>query len=116
MIHVGLDEPPLLLEGWILGSVANVWRNSVVIIVCPFGEVVGKLQADQVRPSILEIDDDQLFVLVGGLQQRRLLIVGPDAQDVAILSLNSWSVFCFEGYNGAFGVNERHCGQRPACL
>lgn len=70
MVHVGLDEPPLLLEGRVLVRVANVRCNGIMVVVGPFGKVIGKLQAGQVRSGVFEIDDDQLLVLVGGLQQR----------------------------------------------
>ena len=43
VVHVGLDEPSLLFGGWVLGGITDVGRERVVIVVGPFGEVIGEL-------------------------------------------------------------------------
>jgi hypothetical protein len=49
--------------------------------------VVGELEAGEVGARVLKVDDDQLLVLVGRVEQGRLLVVRPDAEDVAVLGL-----------------------------
>lgn len=92
VVDVGLDEAALLLEGRVAARVAAPGRGGVVVVVGPLGEVVGELQAGRVGGGVLEVDDDELLVLVGGLEERRLLVVGADAEDVSVLSLGMVSL------------------------
>lgn len=58
-----------------------------MVVVAPLREVVGELEARDVGSRVLEVDDDELLVFVRRLQERRLLVVGPLAEDVAVLRL-----------------------------
>lgn len=91
MLDVRLDEPPLFLGGGIHGRVARVRGDGVVVVVRPLGEVVRELETAEVGARVLEVDDDQLLVLVGWLEERRLLVVGAEAEDVAVLGLYAGS-------------------------
>lgn len=91
VINIGLDEAPLLVRLWVVGCVAAIWFCSIVIVVSPFSEMIRKLQTPGVCGCVLKIDDDELLVLILGLQQRRLVVVGLHAENIAILCL-SWSV------------------------
>ena len=62
--------------------------------------MVGELEPREVGRGVLEVDDDELLVLVGGLEERGGLVVGEDAEDVAILSLVEGDV----SYDGGIGV------------
>lgn len=87
MVDVGLDGAALFLRGGVARRVAGVGTGGVVVVVGPFGEVVGELESGKVGRGVLEVDDDELLVLVGGLEERGGLVVGEDAEDVAVLSL-----------------------------
>lgn len=50
--------------------------------------MVCELVTRQVRAGVLKVDDDELLVLVGRLQQGRLLVIWAETQDVAVLSLS----------------------------
>lgn len=58
-----------------------------MVVVGPFGEVICKFEPREVGACVFKVDDDELFVFVFGLKQGRLLIIGTDAEDVAILCL-----------------------------
>lgn len=70
MIDVSPDETTLLVGGGIPPLVARPWRCGVVVVVRPFVEVVGELEATRVGACILKVDDDELLVLVGRLKKR----------------------------------------------
>ncbi len=81
------DEATLLLGSWVFAGVATMWRYRVMVVVRPFRKVIRKLKSRRIGSRILEINYDELLVFVGGLQKRRLLIIWPDPQNIAILSL-----------------------------
>jgi hypothetical protein len=58
-----------------------------VVVVGPLGEVVCELEAGHVGGGVLKVDDDELLVLVGGLQEGGVLVVRAEAEDVAVLGL-----------------------------
>lgn len=87
MLDISLQEDLLLVRSRIPTSVAGKRSNRIVIVVSPLGEVIGKLNAWRVRAGIFEINDDKLLVLVGRLQQRRLLVVWGNSKNVSILRL-----------------------------
>lgn len=58
-----------------------------MVVVGPLGEVVCKFEPGEVGAGVFKINDDELFVLVFGLEQGRLLIIGADTEDVAVLCL-----------------------------
>jgi hypothetical protein len=87
VVDISLDKPALLVRGGVIGRVARVRTGRVVVVVGPLREVVGELEAARVGGCVLEVDDYELFVLVGGLEERGLLVVGAEAEDVAVLSL-----------------------------
>lgn len=91
MVKIGLEETTLLIRRWIALRVAEMGSGLVVIVVCPFCEMVGELQSGNVGGSIFKVYDDELLVLVCRLKKRRLLIIGPQAEDVSILSLREIS-------------------------
>lgn len=88
MVQVGFDEAILLLRRGVaaLGA-AGVGGGRVVIVVGPLGEVVCEFEPWQVGRGIFKIDDNELFVFILGLQEGRSLVVGADAEDIAVLSL-----------------------------
>lgn len=69
MVDVTPDEPVLLLRRRVHRRVAHVGRRGVVVVVRPLGKVVGELERRQVGARVLEVDDDELLVLVGGLEE-----------------------------------------------
>ncbi len=69
MLDVRPEEPALLLLGGVEGRVARVRGGRVVVVVRPLGEVVGELESRRVRARVLEVDDDQLLVLVGRVEE-----------------------------------------------
>ena len=83
---VGADEAVLFFWAWVAGCVAGVGLRGVVVVVAPFGEVVGEFHAGCVGRGVLEVDDDKLAMFVVGEEERRLA-GGLEAQKVAILSL-----------------------------
>lgn len=87
MFHIRLHEPPLLLRTRVARDIAGPGAGGVVVVVGPLGEVVGELEPGQVGGGVLEVDDDELLMLVGGLEERGLLVIGADAEDVAVLGL-----------------------------
>ena len=87
MVDVGFHEAALLVRGRVARRVAGVRAGRVVVVVGPLGEVVCELEAGQVGGGVLEVDDDELLVLVGGLEEGGFLVVGADAEDVAVLGL-----------------------------
>jgi hypothetical protein len=87
MIDIRFDESVLLLEVRVFAGVASIRLHRVVIIIGPFGKVIGKLVARNVGARIFEVNHNQLLVFISRLQQRRLLIIGPYPQDVAVLGL-----------------------------
>lgn len=89
MVDVRLDEAVLLLGGGVFGGVAGVWDCGVMVVVGPFGEVVGELEAGGVGGGVLKVDDDELPVFVRRLEERGFLVVGADSEDVAVLGLEA---------------------------
>ena len=87
MVDVSLDEAVLLLRRRVQLRVARIGGGVRVVVVTPLREVVGELETRDVGRGVLEVDDDELLVLVGRLQKRRLLVIGPLAEDVAVLCL-----------------------------
>lgn len=88
MVEVGFDEAVLLLRRGIVAlSAAGVRGGRVVVIVGPFGEVICELKSRQIGRGVFKVDDDKLLVFILRLQKRRLLVVGPNAEDVAVLCL-----------------------------
>ncbi len=87
MVHVRFDGAALFLGRGVAGRVAGVGAGGVVVVVGPFGEVVCEFEAGEVGGGVLEVDYYELFVFVGGLEEGGGLIVGADAEDVAVLSL-----------------------------
>lgn len=67
MVDICLDEPSLFLRCGIAFVAAGEWPLGVMIVICPFSEVVGKLQTGHIGRCILKVDDDQLLMLVGSL-------------------------------------------------
>lgn len=95
MVNISLDEPSLLFRRWVSFMATGVGVDRVVVVVCPFGKVIGKLEAGYIGGSIFKVNDDQLFVLVCGLKKRRLFVVRLDAQNVTVLCLcDTLSVYC----------------------
>jgi hypothetical protein len=87
VIDVGPEEAVLLFGGRVGGRVAGVGGCGIVVVVRPFREVVGEFEAGEVGARVLKVDDDELLVLVGWLEERGFLVVRPDTEDVAILGL-----------------------------
>ena len=105
VVDVGLDEAVLLLGRRVALLVAGVRGDGVVVVVGPLGKVVGKLEAARVGGGILKVNDNQLLVLVGSLEKRRLFVVGTDTQNVAVLCL--WVLV---NQTGRRGFCETHIG------
>lgn len=89
MVDVGSDEALLLFESRVARTdVACKGRCRIVVVVCPFGEMVGEFKPGQIGRGIFKINDHKLFVLVLRLEKRGALIVWLYAQDIAVLSLS----------------------------
>lgn len=69
VVYVALDEATLLLRGRVGLHVAGVRGGGVVVVVGPLGEVVCELEAGEVGRGVFEVDDDELFVFVLGVQE-----------------------------------------------
>ena len=79
MFHIRLNESVLLFDSRVSIRFAAVWLIRIVIVVSPFGEMVSKFSARDVGSCIFEIDDHQLLVDIGRLDQWRFLIVQLDS-------------------------------------
>ncbi len=79
MVDIGLDEAPLLGQGGVECGVTGVGTDRIMVVVRPLRKVIRKLVASRVGARVLKVNDDQLLVLVGGPQQRGLVIVWLDA-------------------------------------
>jgi len=86
--HVGANEAILLFGSGVEGRVAEPGHLLIVVVVAPFGEVVGELEARGVCVGVLEVNDNQLLVRVGG-QEKRRSARGKETEDVAVLGLQS---------------------------
>lgn len=64
VVDVSLEEAALFFRLWISCRVASIRLRGIVIVVCPFCEVVRKLQASRVRGSVFKINDDELLVFI----------------------------------------------------
>ena len=71
VVDVGVDEAALLFEVRVACWIAGVRCDGGVVVVHPLGEVVGELETGRVGCCVLKVDDDQLLVLVGRLEERR---------------------------------------------
>ena len=89
VVDISAHEAGLFLDGRVFRHVTGERVERVVVVVGPFGEVVCEFEAWQVGGGVLEVDDHELFVLVGGLEERGFLVVGADAEDVAVLCLGT---------------------------
>lgn len=69
MADIGADEASLVVRRWVCGSVAAPGGLLIVVIVAPFGEMIGKFEARGVGRCILKINDDKLLVGVGREQE-----------------------------------------------
>ena len=69
--HVSPHEAVLLFGLGVSAGVALPRVNWVVVVVAPFGKVIGKLQTWSVCAGILKVDNDELLMSVGGQQERR---------------------------------------------
>ena len=87
MVDVRLHGTALFLGRGVARCVTGVGAGGVVVVVGPFGEVVCEFETREVSGGVLEVDDHELFVFVGGLEERGGLVVGADAEDVAVLGL-----------------------------
>jgi hypothetical protein len=88
VVNVGLEEAALLVGVGVTLRVAGPWTSLVVVVVRPLREVVREFVTQQVRTGVLKVDDDELLMLIGRLQQGRLLVIRAETQDVAVLSLS----------------------------
>ena len=57
-----------------------------MVVVAPFGEVVGEFESAGVGGGVFEVDDDELFVLVCG-EEERGFTCGLQAEEVAVLGV-----------------------------
>jgi hypothetical protein len=69
VVYVCSDETLLLFQTRITIGVASKGSQGVVVVVHPFREVIGKFVSSCVGTCVLEINDDELFVLVGRLKE-----------------------------------------------
>lgn len=89
MVNISFDESTLLLGRGILGGVASMGVDWMMVVVSPLGEMIGEFQPRGVGRGVLEVDDHQLLVFIRRLKEWRFLVVGKDAKNVAILCLES---------------------------
>jgi len=87
--YVGANEAVLLFGSGVEGCVAEPGHLLVVVVVAPFGKVVGELEARGVCIGVLEVDNDQLLVRVGG-QEKGRCARRQKTEDVAVLGLRSF--------------------------
>lgn len=88
VVQVGFDEAVLCIwVGVVALGAAGVGRRRVVVVVGPFGKVIGELKAGQIGGGVFEVDDDELLVLVLGLKEGRLLVIWANTKDVSVLGL-----------------------------
>ena len=93
MLNVSLDEAVLFFWGWIALRAAGERDELVAVVIAPFGEVVSEFETGKIGIGVFKVDDDKLFMLVGGLEERG--VTGRlKAEDVAVLSLGG-AVRCF---------------------
>lgn len=88
MVKIRFDEAVLLLrDGVVVLDATGIRGRGVMVVVGPLGEVVGELEPRQIGRGIFKVDDNELLVLVLGLQKGRTLVIRADAQNVAVLCL-----------------------------
>lgn len=58
MVYIGLDEASLFIWRGVSSNVARIGRCGVVVIVCPFGKVICKLETPDVSCCILKVNDN----------------------------------------------------------
>lgn len=92
MIEVSADEAALFGGGGEGFGVADVRGGGVVVVVAPFGEVVGEFEAGGVAGGVFEVDDNELLVCVGG-EEEGGFGGGEEAEDVAVLGLGEGLVW-----------------------
>jgi hypothetical protein len=70
VVDVCLDEVALLVWSRVAGCRAGVRVDRVVVVVAPFCKVIGKVESGRVGSCVFKVNDDELLVLVGGLEER----------------------------------------------
>lgn len=70
MIDIGLDKTTLLVGCRISSHVARPGHCSIMVIVCPLVEMIGKLETSGIGSRIFEVNDDELLVFVSSLEER----------------------------------------------
>lgn len=88
MAHIGADETVLFRGRGVEFRLESVGFALVVVVVAPFGEVIGEFEAGEVGVGVFEVNYYEPLVGVGreekgGLAARR------QAEDVAVLSLRN---------------------------
>lgn len=78
MLDICLDEASLLFGSWVSLMATGVRADGIVVVVRPLSKVIGKFQAGYVGGGIFKVNDDQLLVLVGCLEQGGLFIIWLD--------------------------------------
>jgi hypothetical protein len=115
VLDVGLEETPLLIDARVALGAAGPWREWVMVVIRPLREVVGKLEPRYIGSRVLKVNDDELLVLVGWLEKGRLLVVGLEAEDVAVLGLYGREVYVSdENIRRVQAKNLHRCAQRRA--
>ena len=102
MLDVGFEEAVLFGGIGIAVGIAGVGTSGGVVVVAPFGlvigqkwkankgatyKVVGKFEAAYVGGGVFEVNDDELFVLIGW-EKERGFAAWFESEEVAVLSLD----------------------------
>ena len=67
MHYVAPNKPMLLLWCRISLGIASETRGGMMVVVTPFSEVVCELHPRRIGVGVLKVDNDELFVLIGGV-------------------------------------------------
>lgn len=69
MIDISLNKATLFIRCGISPHVARPGRRSIMVVVRPLVEVIGKFKTTGVGSRIFKVNDDKLFMLVGSLKK-----------------------------------------------
>jgi hypothetical protein len=69
MLYVGPDKAPLFIWSRVIRRIDRPRPLGVMVIVTPLRKMIGKFKAWEIGACIFEVDDNELLVLVLGVEE-----------------------------------------------